>query len=228
MDAPVSYGFDGSIATLGLDDGKVNALSLTMFAAINDALDRAAADGAAALVVHGRDGVFSAGFDLAVLRGGGADAVAMLRAGWDTAERLLLFPRPVVAAATGHAIAMGLFLLLASDVRVGTAGPFRLTANEVAIGLPVPGTALEICRLQLAATHFHRVVALAEVLGPDEAVAAGVLHRLAPAGGAVEAATAMATELAALDLDAHADTKRRARAGFLAAYREALAADFDR
>jgi enoyl-CoA hydratase len=96
----VSYHCDDAIATITFDDGKVNALSLAALAEFNAALDQAEQDGAV-VVLAGRDGVFSAGFDLPVLRGGGADARSMLRAGFELAARLPGFPGPVVIACTG-------------------------------------------------------------------------------------------------------------------------------
>src|SRR5215471_17406783 len=100
----VTYHEGDAIATITMDDGKVNALSMPMFDEVNAALDRAEAAGAA-VVLAGRDGVFSAGFDLGVLRAGGAAAAALVRTGFELSARLLAFPAPVVVACTGHAIA---------------------------------------------------------------------------------------------------------------------------
>src|SRR3954453_20256421 len=105
----VSYHLEGAIATVTMDDGKVNALSPAIQAELNSALDRAEADHAVVLLT-GRDGVFSAGVDLRVIRGGGAEAGRMVRGRFDLAPRLLSFPTPVVVACSGHAIAMGVFL----------------------------------------------------------------------------------------------------------------------
>ncbi len=151
----LSYELNDSIATITLDDGRVNVLSPRMLSDINGALDRAEADDAI-VVLAGRPGVFSAGFDLKILRAGGDEALAMLRAGFELAARVLSFPKPVVVACSGHAIAMGVFLLLSGDYRVGAAGPYKITANEVAIGLTMPRTAVEICRQRLALAHFNQ------------------------------------------------------------------------
>jgi enoyl-CoA hydratase len=130
----VSYHCDDTIATITIDDGKVNVLSLAVLAELDAALSRAERDDAV-VILAGRDGVFSAGFDLPVLRGGGPDAIAMLRAGFELAARLLAFPRPVVIACTGHAVAMGVFLLLGGDYRVGITGPYKITpADAVTAG----------------------------------------------------------------------------------------------
>jgi len=220
----VKYRLDQSIATITLDDGKVNALSPTMFAQINAALDRAEAD-RAVVVITGRLGVWSAGFDLAVLRGGGAAAPGMVRAGFALAERLLRFPRPVVAACTGHAVAMGVFLLLSADYRIGAQGPYRITTNEVAIGLVMPVAAIEITRQRVAPAQLHRALVLADVFSPDEAVVAGILDRAVPAADLADAARSVAVRLATLDMTAHAATKLRTHDATLRALHAALDTD---
>jgi enoyl-CoA hydratase len=224
MQSLIDYRLTGSVATISMDDGKVNVLSLEMISDINRALDRAQ-DNAAVTVLAGRPGVFSAGFDLRVLRAGGPAATSMLRAGFDLAERLLSYPRPIVVACTGHAVAMGAFLLLAGDYRVGAAGPYKITANEVAIGLTMPRAAVELCRQRLAPAHFNRATILAEPYQPDSAVAAGFLDRVCDPAGFWDAVEGTAEELANLDLDAHQATKLRVRQATLAAVHDAIAAD---
>jgi len=225
METLVTYQLDGSVATATMDDGKVNVLSVAMLAEINAALDQAETD-AAVLVLSGRPGLFSAGFDLATLRGGGSDAATMLRAGFELSERMLSFPRPLVIACTGHAIAMAVFLLLSGDYRIGAAGPYKIQANEVAIGLPMPVTAVEISRQRLTPAAFNRAVILAEPFAPNEdAVAAGFLDRVVPADELAEAAHSTAATLTGLDMDAHAASKLRARDPALRAIRAGIEAD---
>jgi enoyl-CoA hydratase len=224
MSALVTYRLRDRVATITLDDGKVNALSRAVLAELGAALDRAEAD-QAVVVLTGRPGVFSAGFDLPVLRGGGTAAAELLHAGFDLAARLLAFPAPVVVACSGHAIAMGAFLVLAGDYRIGANGPCKLTANEVAIGMTVPQAAVEICRQRLTPACFNRAVLLAEVFPPEDAVAAGFLDRVVPPAELAEAAAEVAAGLARLDPGAHAATKLRARRLALTAVREAIDAD---
>jgi enoyl-CoA hydratase len=220
----VSYQFEDSIATITMDDGKVNVLSLQMLTELNVAFDRATAD-RAVVVLTGREGVFSAGFDLAALNAGGSEALAMLRAGFELAERILSFPTPVLIACTGHAVAMGVFLLLSGDYRVGVDGDHKITANEVAIGLTMPRAAVEICRQRLAPAPFNRAVILAEVFSSADAVAAGFLDRVVPSPELHDVARSAAAELSRLDMDAHAATKLRAREHALTAIRAAIEAD---
>lgn len=224
MAGPVSYRLDDSIATITMDDGKVNALSLQMLQELDKSFDQAATDHAV-VILTGRDGVFSAGFDLSVLRGGGPDALAMLQAGFRLAERILSFPTPVVIACPGHAIAMGVFLLLSGDYRIGVLGPYKLMANEVAIGLTMPRAAVEICRQRLSPASFNRAVILAEPFPPEDAVPAGFLDRVVEPSNLEGASRSVATQLGTLNMNAHAATKLRARDATLTALRTAIEAD---
>jgi enoyl-CoA hydratase len=207
-----------------MDDGKVNVLSPQMLAELGAALDSAEQE-AGVVVLTGREGRFSGGFDLAILSGGGQAAIDMLDTGFGLAERLLRFPKPVVAACNGHAIAMAAFLLNSVDYRVGTAGAFRITANEVMLGLTMPLAAVEICRQRLTPAQFHRAVSLAEVYSPEGAVAAGFLDEVVEPAELADCARARAAALLALDPVAHAATKLRTRDQALTALAAARAAD---
>lgn len=223
----VAYAFDRETgtATITMDDGKANVLSPAMQADLNAALDQAAAD-RAVVVLAGREGRFSAGFDLGVLQGGGPEAVDMLLGGFELSYRLLSFETPVVVACTGHAIAMGVFLLLSGDYAIGADGPFKIMANEVAIGLTMPMAAVEICRQRLAPAHFNRAVLLAEQYSPDTAIPAGFLDAVVPPDQVLTAAQARAAEYAkTLNATAHAASKRRARGPALAAIRAGIESD---
>jgi enoyl-CoA hydratase len=220
----VSYEVADAVATVTLDDGKMNVLSGAMLAEVGAALDRGERDGAA-VVLAGRDGALSGGFDLRTLAAGGDEAYRMVRAGFELSARLLAFPAPVVVACTGHAIAMGAFLLLSADYRVGAAGAYRIGANEVAIGITMPHFGVEICRQRLAPAHFHRAVINAEIYGPDDAVAAGFLDHVVPAAEVRRVARARAAELARLNGAAHTASKLRARRQALEAIRAAIDAD---
>jgi enoyl-CoA hydratase len=227
MGSLVSYRLDGPVATVTMDDGKVNALSPAMLAELVAAFDQADADGAA-VILTGRADRFSAGFDLNVLREGGHEAAeAMLRAGFELALRMLSFPAPVIVACNGHAVAMGAFLLLSGDYRIGVRGPYRIAANEVAIGLTMPYAAVELCRQRLTPAALVRAITLAETFSPDQACAAGFLDRAVDAEELHDAArTAAEAAATTLNRDAHAGSKARVRAGTLQAIRAAIDSEF--
>jgi enoyl-CoA hydratase len=225
MSPLVMYQLQDSIATITMDDGKANVMSVQMLGELNAALDRAEAD-KSVVMLTGRSSVFSAGFDLGAFKQGKAPLFDMLKAGAETAERLLSFPAPVVVACGGHAIAMGAFLILAADVRVGILdGRSKICVNEVEIGLTVPRFAIEICRQRLAPAYFNRAVITAEPFDPRQAVEAGFLDFLVPAPELLSAARDKASALSRLVRDAYVATKSRARDGVLQALRRAVEAD---
>jgi enoyl-CoA hydratase len=222
MSELVTYELDGRIATIAMDDGKVNAFSIAMLRAIHAALDQAERD-AAVVVLTGRENYFSAGFDLKVFASGDIEQVLeMLNLGATLAERMLAFQTPVVIASTGHAVAAGSFLLLAADLRIGTGGAFRIGLNEVQIGLTVPLFVIELARQRLHPAHFSRAVLNATIYEPAEAVPAGFLDRVVNASELRAASLQDAARLAELNATAYTATKLRARAHTLEVVRSAI------
>jgi enoyl-CoA hydratase len=229
MNGPVTYRLDESIAFITMDDGKVNALGPTMQQALNDALDSADRDDVGALVITGNDRVFSGGFDLKVLTSGAAQpAIDMLKGGFELSHRLLSYPKPVVMACTGHAIAMGAFLLSSGDHRVA-APAHNVQANEVAIGMTIPYAALEIMKLRLTPSAYQQATGLAKTFFGETAIAAGWLDEVVLPDMVLSRAEEAAREFATLDQRAHAATKLRTRAAVLAGIRagiDGMAAEF--
>ena len=227
MSSTVSYELNESVATITLDDGKVNVLSPTMQQNVNDALDtaeKAAENGEVkAIVLAGNSRVLSAGFDLSVFNSGDpAAALGMLSGGFELSIRLLTFPVPVIIAATGPAIAMGSFMLLSGDHRVGSPKT-RCQANEVAIGMVLPISAIEIMRQRLTRAAFSRAVSLAAVFSGDAAVSAGWLDEIVEVENVVPRAQQVAAEAAAtLHAKAHLASKLKARDDALKAIRAGI------
>ena len=222
MSGPVTYRHDESIGVITLDDVKANVLGPDMQQAINEAIDQADRDEVGALVIAGNDKVFSGGFDLKVFRSGDIGAsVAMLRGGFELSYRLLSYPKPVVMACTGHAIAMGSFLLCSGDHRI-TAPAYNIQANEVAIGMVMPYAALEVVKLRLTRSAFQQAVGLANVYFGESAKAAGWVDEVVPADKVLERAEEAAREFANLNQGAHAASKLRARAEALQGIRDGI------
>jgi enoyl-CoA hydratase len=222
--ALVNYALDKGVATITLDDGKANVMSPAMLAELNAALDQAEKDKAAVLLT-GRPGMFSGGFDLKVLTAGGLPAFEMLMGGFRTAERLLSFGAPVVVAVSGHALAMGVFLVTAADYIVAADGPYKIGANEVAIGLTMPKSVTEICRNRLTPSYFNRAMITSEIFTPKEAIAAGWVDRVVPEAELAREAGEVALRLAKLNRPAYAATKLRIRAPAIAAVKAGVEAD---
>ena len=117
-------------------------------------------------------------------------------------------------------------ILLCADERIGAAGPYTITANEVAIGLIVPRSMIEIARYRLDPSHLHRALALAEAYSPDAAVDAGFLDRVAPLRDVVAVAQDVARGYTALDMKAHVVTKARLRQEMLPRLRTLIDKEF--
>lgn len=217
-----TYELNDRIATIAMDDGKVNAFSIPMLKAVHAAFDQAERD-AAIVILTGREGYFSAGFDLKVFAGGDVEQVIeMLTLGATLAKRILGFETPVITACPGHTVAAGAFMALAADMRIGVDGPYRIGLNEVKIGLTVPWFVIELARQRLNPAHFNRAVVSATMYGPAEAVTAGFLDEVVSASELRAASLTAAAELAELNPQAHAATKLRARGDALKTIQSAI------
>jgi enoyl-CoA hydratase len=229
QDDLVRYSLEGAVAMLHMDDGKANAISHEMAVRLNQCLDNALADSARAVVISGRPGRFCAGFDLPTMQSGVDEARELLRVGGDLAVRLFSFPAPVVLAVTGHALAMGAILLMASDVRVGAAGTFKIGLNEVRIGMPVPRFATELADDRLSRRHLDAAVNLAAIYDPETAVAAGFLDEVVDEADVISTAMERATTLASeLHPGPFAVTRENRRSTVLARIKAGLASDVER
>jgi enoyl-CoA hydratase len=225
---PVTYELRDGIAAITLDDGKVNALSHPIIDSLHEHLTRAESE-ASAVLLAGRPGRFSGGFDLSVMRGGPEGVRDLVTAGAELILRVYEFPLPVVVACTGHAVAAGAILLMASDVRIGTEGEFKIGLNEVAIGMPVPQFAVELARDRLAKRAFVPAVSHARLYAPFDAVDAGYLDEVARADDVVAVARQRAEELAgSLNNVAFRLTRANARGVLARQLHDGLADDIGR
>lgn len=220
----VTYAIDNGIATITMDDGKSNVASPDFLDQLNAALD-AAEQAQAIVILTGRAEVFCAGFDLKILRTGVKNAFAMLMGGFWLLHRLMSFPRPVIVACNGHAIALGAFILLAADYRVGVKGAFKIVANEVQNGLTMPHCALTLCANRLKPSHVDRAMLLSEVFNPTGALEAGFLDQLVSADVLMSTANQLANSYLQLDAQAHRESKLRMRKKLLSHLKSAIKAD---
>lgn len=222
----MAYELRDRIAVIAIDDGKANALSFDVIAAIHAGLDRAEADDAGAVLLKGRPGMFSGGFDLAVMRGGDpGETMRLVTAGAELVLRLYGSARPIVAACTGHAVAAGAFVLMGSHYRVGAEGDFRLVLIETQIGMVLPDWAIEITKERLVGPHVQQAAIESRVYDPATAVEAGFLDRIVPADQLLDAALAESERLAALPAGAYAGNATKVRAEGIARLEAAVARD---
>jgi len=220
----VQYSLQGRVATLRIDDGKRNALSPPVLREIYRALERAESD-AAIVILTGRESVFSAGFDLQVMKRGGKDALRMLGSGYALTARVLAYPHPVIAACNGHVLAMGVFLMLSADYVIGSRGDFKIAANEVAIGMKMPRVAAAMLRHRLNPAAYQRAVTLSEYFDVEAAQRAGFFDAVVEPAELMPRAEARAEMLQELDRRAHTASKRRIRAALIRRIRYSIPLD---
>lgn len=223
----VTYEARQNVAVLRMDDGKANAFGYAMLDELDAALDRAEKE-AAAVVIAGRAGRFSAGFDLGEMMGGIDKVRALVGRGTQTILRLYGLGMPLVMACTGHALAAGAFTMLTGDVRVLARGAFKIGLNEATIGMPLPVLAVELCRDRLNPAHLTRSTLFGQIVDPELAVIAGWGDELAAEGEVVDVATVRAAMLATLPRPAYAQTKLALREKTIAHVRDTLAMDLAR
>lgn len=220
---------DDGIVVAQLDRPPANALTADFLAEIEHAFDRLAADdNVRALVLKGYERVFSAGMDLKLLAeldaGGQTEVVDALNR---TYGAMYGFAKPFVAAVTGHAIAGGLFFLLAADYRVGAHGDAMFGLSEVRVGVAFPVAPLEIARAELAPPAARRILLGGRPVGVDAALACGILDEVVAPGDVEARAIAQAALWAESPPEAYARVKAQLRAPVMAKIRRAIEAGED-
>jgi enoyl-CoA hydratase len=217
----------GVVTILRMARGKGNALNLEMINALIDALDRLDSGAARAGILTGQGNVFGAGVDLPALVHGGPEYVRRFVPLLQRAfERLATFPKPLVAAVNGHAIAGGAILMLACDQRLLARGTARLGLTEVRVGVVFPAWALEIARFATPPHHFPTLICTGRTWQPEEALARGLVDELVEPERLLDRACEVAEEMAAIPSAAFTATKQAVRRPMIeAAQRQAALTD---
>lgn len=217
----------GAVATLRLNRPPVNALNGTLCRELIAAIGELEADpDIDALILTSAPGVFSAGLDVRALYRLEQPAMGTF---WFTFCKLFRTlagtPLVTVAAIAGHAPAGGCVLALACDHRIMADGAYRIGLNEVAVGIPMPRWLAQWALSILGRRHAERMLQLAALVEPAEALYVGMIDAIATPEALLDAAQAEVALRLELPPAARRGTKLALRGDALAAMELAAEAD---
>ncbi len=195
------------ISIITLDDGKANVFSSRMSQQVNEYLDQVETE-KGCLIITGKEGMFSAGLDLKTIQGGDMEEILEMSANaFKLLARIFSFPRPVIAACSGHGIALGTFLLCCCDYRIGVKGDYMLGANEMRTNMVIPTPILELIKFRVNNSHKYRAVLGAEMYTLDQAQEAGLMDEVVNAQDLMQVAMEKAKDLASMGHPSYTLTK---------------------
>ncbi|MDG2278984.1 MAG: crotonase/enoyl-CoA hydratase family protein [Pseudomonadales bacterium] len=209
------------VALITLDDGRANVVGHALIDQVMAGLSQGKKD-AQAVVITGRAGLFSAGFDLDEIKKGPDNATKLVNRGAEMLLAMYCHPQPLLAACTGHAIAAGAFMLLSCDTRVGSLGDFKIGLNETAIGMSLPVFGHELASARLSKRHLTAAIVQSTLYDPQGAVDAGFLDEAVAADDVVAHTIALANKLGQLPTEAYAKNKVDSRAAGIAKIQASL------
>jgi enoyl-CoA hydratase len=202
----------GRVAVLQMAHGKANAMDLEFCQALALQVHACEQSDAGALVITGQGRMFSAGVDLPrLVAGGAAYAREFLPAMNHAFEALFAFPKPLVAAVNGHAIAGGCVMTACADYRIMAREPGRIGIPELLVGVPFPVVPLEIVRFATPPQHLQALIYRGLTPNADEALRYGLIDAVADPDRLLDEAVAVAEGLAAVPYEAFHLTKRLLR-----------------
>jgi enoyl-CoA hydratase len=224
MNEVVQYKSEEKYAVITIANGKANAISHEVIEGLNACLNKALEENKI-VILTGQPGIFSAGFDLKVMTKSPESAKELVTKGSRLSLRMLSFPKPIIVACSGHAIAKGGFLLLSADYRIGVEGDFKIGLNEVMIGMTMHHAGIAIARAKLSHTYLDRSVNNSEIYNPKNAIKAGFLDIIVSEKELLPTAINVAKMFGQLNEKAHAATKLRVRKPHLVALEKAIELD---
>jgi len=198
---------EGNVSIITLDDGKANVFSPEMSQQIDECLDQVATE-EGCLVITGKEGMFSGGLDLKIIQSGDIERIQeMSSKAFKLLARIFSFPRPVIAACSGHAVALGTFLLCCCDYRIGVKGEFMLGANEMRTNMVIPTPILELIKFRVSNTHKYRAVLGAEMYKLEDSISAGLIDEVVGQDLLMTTVTEKANDLATMGHPSYSMTK---------------------
>ncbi len=222
----IEYTLVDKIAVLTFDDGKANAVGHNYVDEMLSSLDKAETE-AIAVVLCGKEGMFSAGFDLKELAKGQQEAMHLVSRGEAMLKRLFAYPLPLIAACTGHAIGMGAFILLCLDSRVGISSDYTIKLPETGLGMPFSPLLMTLIEARVALTHQTAVAVQSKSLTPEDAIHAGFIDELVSTEDLLPHIMMLAKQLGELPSKFYAKNKLHLRSETLKTMNNSKPVSFD-
>lgn len=218
----INFALNDGIATICMDDGKSNVFGHEQLAAFIAALEKAQEE-AKAVIISGREGMFTSGLDLKIAKQGPEQLNALLTGAAHVALKILEHPHPVIVASAGHSVALGPLIKLASDVVISAEGDFKIGLNETAIGITLPPFAIELAKAGVPTQHQLQVILGADLYRPQQAMEYGLLDEVVAASELEARALAVAKKLSEYPASAYSGNKRSMRRNVIDVIKASLA-----
>ncbi|MFT5579368.1 MAG: enoyl-CoA hydratase [Paraglaciecola psychrophila] len=217
----MEYQLKDNTALISIDDGKANAMNHSFIDSLGECLDRAEKE-ASAVILQGREGMFSAGFDLKELAKGEDEATQLVNRGMAMITRLYALPLPLISVCAGHAFGMGAFILLASDNRLGSNTDYKVNLPETAIGMSFNPVLMSLIKAHVTPRHQTMAALQSRKFTPAESITAGFLDQLMDTDQLLTEAFSLAKELSNLPAAQYGTNKQFLREAPLKVMRDAL------
>jgi len=210
-DSIATFSKESDISIIKLDDGKANAFSFDMLSQVNELLAQVPRD-TGALVITGRSGLFSGGFDLKTMATGDMEKITkMVQMGYRLLLELYSFDRPIIAAVSGHSIALGLFVVCCADYRIAIDGEYVCQANEVRNNMDIPTPIMEILKARVNKNYFYPAVYHSDAYSVQDSIAVGFIDEVVEETQFMNRVMEKAKELASLPHPFYTKTKKSAQ-----------------
>lgn len=205
-----------------LDRGKSNAMNLQVVDELIEAIGIAEEDPSIeGLILSGKEGFFSAGLDLITLY---EYDEAQMRQFWSRfmllLQKLAAFPKPVVAAITGHSPAGGCVMAICCDYRVMAEGEYVIGLNEIPVGIVVPHGIFKLYAFWLGQAKAYQSILEGKLFSPTEAKQIGLVDELVPLPRIQNSAMQKIKMLTQYERNAWQNTKRNFRSELVKALNE--------
>jgi 3,2-trans-enoyl-CoA isomerase len=202
-----------SLAVVRLERGKVNAINEAVVDELRSAFGRLLADPAVrAVVLTGTRPFFSFGFDIPELYDYPREEfTSFLRKFTNFTRHLFVYPRPIVAAINGHAVAGGCILATACDHRVMVSGKAKISLNELTFGSTIFQSAIELMRYWVGSRSAEVIVFGGGMYSAEQARDLGLIDTVTDADSLSDLAAELAERLCGRNPEAFAHAKSMLR-----------------